>query len=64
MASNGNTENLTREQTHSMLRYLLTRMNADTRCALMADMPVAYSRLYPTVDSSLILGHVREGIGR
>ncbi len=62
MADSGNTENLTREQTHTMLSFLLHRMEGNVRMALMAEMPVAYARLYPDVSLTTILGNVEERI--
>ncbi len=55
-------ENLTHEQTHAVLRFLLHRMGLDTRGALMAQMPVAYSALYPSVAPGILLDKVRAAL--
>lgn len=56
------TDNLTREQTHTVLRFLLHRMNVDTRTALMAEMPVAYAKLYPSVSPDVVTLTVRAAL--
>lgn len=56
------TKNLTREQTDNVLHFLLTRMGVETRCALMAEMPVAYAGLYPSVSADVILEKVRQAV--
>jgi hypothetical protein len=53
-----NVENLTSEQSLYVLRFLLHRMGLDTRGALMAEMPVAYARLYPSVDPTVVIDRV------
>lgn len=55
-------ENLTAEQMGNVLRFLLYRMGPETRAALMAEMPVAYSRLYPSVETSILTGRVSVAI--
>ncbi len=52
-------EHLTREESLSALRFLLARMDQETRGELMACLPVTYGRLYPKVDSDIILAKVR-----
>lgn len=50
---------LTREQTEFALRFLLYRMGPETRAQFMADLPVVYARLYPSVDTDIIIGKTR-----
>ncbi len=57
-------DNLTSEQRDRVLRFLLHRMQLDTRIALMAEMPVVYARIHTSVDTDTILRNVQEGIAR
>lgn len=54
-------EALTAEQRRAVLRFLLYRMSMDTRRKLMAEMPVAYARLYPGT-AGAVLEHVTEAL--
>lgn len=56
--------NLDREQTHMALRFLLHRMDQKTRLAFMAELPVAYSRLFPNVAPATILDKVEQAVAR
>lgn len=51
-------DGLTREQADAVLRFLLYRMDLDTRGALMAELPVAYARLYPSVSPTTVIERV------
>lgn len=57
-------KNLSREQVETVLRFLLHRMGPETRQAFMAELPVAYARLYPTVAPATIVDKVQEAIAR
>jgi hypothetical protein len=42
--------------------FLLHHMSQQTRGKLMAELPVAYAKLYPGVDSAIIIDHVAHAI--
>lgn len=56
------TENLSTEQTGSVMRFLLHRMSMDTRHELMAHLPVAYAALFPGVDTDALIARVGQAI--
>ena len=57
-----NIDNLSWEDTHTALR-LLHHMNIDTRSVMMAQMPVTYMKLYPSVSADVVIGKVRDALG-
>jgi hypothetical protein len=63
MATMEHLDNLSREDTHTALRFLLYRMNADTRGVMMAQMPVTYMKLFPSVSTDVVLDKVRAALG-
>jgi hypothetical protein len=50
--------------TERMLRFLLNRMDLETRRALMGTLPADYMRLYPSVTFETIASAVREEAAR
>lgn len=57
----GNVEALSDHERDHVLHFLLHRMGMDTRGALMTELPVAYTKLYPTAKEAVI-EHVRLGV--
>mgnify|MGYP001597785414 CR=1 FL=1 len=54
--------NLTDEQLHQVIRFLLQRMGQDTRHDLMRHLPMAYIALYPNTARAVRLA-VSAGLG-
>lgn len=63
MATMEHLDNLSQEDTRNALRFLLFRMDADTRCVMMAQMPVTYTKLFPSVSADVVISRVREALG-
>jgi hypothetical protein len=55
-------DGLSSEQTEQVLRFLLHRMSMDTRRSLMANLPQAYARLYPTVTAATLIDYVQRDL--
>lgn len=55
-------ENLSSSQKETVLRFLLYHLSQDMRAKLMAEYPVAYGTLYPSVPITTIFSHVSTGI--
>lgn len=60
-------EKLTGEQMEQVLHFLLHRMNQDTRRQMMASLPLAYARMYPTIQpgslSDAVFAAIRDDRG-
>lgn len=55
----GNVEALSRPQMADLLRFFLLHMDQADRIRLMAEHPIEYARLYPEVDTEILLKKVR-----
>lgn len=54
-----NAEGLTYEQQSQVIEFLMYRVNPEIRAELMGSLPVAYAKMFPTVDVATIMEKVR-----